>query len=452
MKVLWTCNFILPAIALQLGLEPTNKEGWVQGLAEQTLADQKNNQIQFGIAFPVPDSLLDQREDFFEREFTVNGAVVVGYGFREQTDMPHRQDPALEGRLRKILEAFRPQVVHCFGTEYPHALALCRACAQKDHLLISIQGLCTRIAKAYEANLPENVVKRFTFRDLLKQDNIALQKKKFRLRGEAEREAIQLAGNVGGRTIWDRSNAMEWNPAVRYFEMKETLRRDFYEGKWEKDACEPHSIFLSQGDYPIKGLHYVLLALPAIREAYPDVKVYVAGNNVTAYGTWKEKLKISSYGKYLRDLMKRFDLTQRVVFLGKLGSSEMKKRYLKSSLFVCPSAMENSPNSLGEAMLLGMPCVTSDVGGILSMFTDGEDGIAYQGWREETSRENGEAERIAGNLAAAVLKMWSDPEKEKEYCENARIHALRNHERARNYERTMEIYAKIAEEGSEWKP
>ena len=39
-------------------------------------------------------------------------------------------------------------------------------------------------------------------------------------------------------------------------------------------------------------------------------------------------------------------------------------RYLKSNLFVCCSAIENSPNSLGEAQLLGMPYVASFVGGV----------------------------------------------------------------------------------------
>ena len=63
----------------------------------------------------------------------------------------------------------------------------------------------------------------------------------------------------------------------------------------------------------------------------------------------------------------------------------MKERYLKSGLFVCCSAIENSPNSLGEAMLLGLPCVTADVGGIKSIFDADKDGIMYAGTK---CREN----------------------------------------------------------------
>ena len=42
-----------------------------------------------------------------------------------------------------------------------------------------------------------------------------------------------------------------------------------------------------------------------------------------------------------------------------------------------PSSCENSPNSLGEAMLLGMPCVASNAGGIPDMLAAGREGLLY---------------------------------------------------------------------------
>ena len=53
----------------------------------------------------------------------------------------------------------------------------------------------------------------------------------------------------------------------------------------------------------------------------------------------------------------------------------MCNRYLKSNVFVCPSAIENSPNSLGEAQLLGVPCVASYVGGSMDMMIGNEDNL-----------------------------------------------------------------------------
>ena len=457
MRILWLCNLILPAVAEKLGLEASNKEGWVVGLAEKILKNQKNDEVTFAIAAPVPAPVLASGEDYVEREFDAWGGHAFFYGFREDTDNPHRYDVALEGRMQQIVKHFQPDVVHCFGTEFPHTLAMCKSVPSK-RLLVTIQGVCTKIAEVYEADLPKKVVQRLTLRDFLKKDGIAMQKEKFRLRGNSEREALQLAGNIGGRTAWDRAFAESQNPNANYFQLNETLRSDFYDVTWEEKKAEPHSIFLSQGDYPLKGLHYVLLAMPRIQKRFPDIKVYVAGNGITGYETLKQKLKISSYGKYLRELMHQYHLEDKVVYLGKLSGAEMKEQYLRSSLFLCPSAVENSPNSLGEAMLLGMPCIAANVGGIPSMFTDGADGILFEGHRtlegesslNAKTQDDGEAlARIADQLATAVIEMWSNPEREKEYCKNARVHAMKNHDGRENYRRTMEVYAAIAGEGSE---
>jgi glycosyltransferase involved in cell wall biosynthesis len=53
--------------------------------------------------------------------------------------------------------------------------------------------------------------------------------------------------------------------------------------------------------------------------------------------------------------------------MGSLNEEQMCQRYLRSNVFVCPSAIENSPNSLGEAQLLGVPCIASYVGGSMDM-------------------------------------------------------------------------------------
>ena len=371
MKVLWVCNIALPVIARQLHLEVSNKEGWLSGLAGTLLERRHKNGIELSVAFPMQGNECPEGQEI---------ASMRCYGFPEDVRCPEKYDENLEHALKKIVDKVRPDVVHCFGTEYPHTLAMCRIFPDKDRVLVGLQGLCTLYAQAYFADLPEKVVFSVTFRDWLKRDSLRQQQEKFVLRGNMERESISLAGNVTGRTRWDRDSAAKWNPHARYHLMNETLRPEFYGPVWKAENCIPHSIFVSQGDYPLKGLHYMLLAMPKILEKYPDAQVYVAGNSLVNYGTPKEKLKISAYGRYLRKLLKDGGLADKVSFTGKMSAEQMRDRYLASSLFVCPSSLENSPNSLGEAMLLGMPCVCAAVGGIPSIFTAGEDGILYQGF------------------------------------------------------------------------
>ena len=472
MRVLWLCNIMLPMIAEQLHREVNNKEGWLSGLADACLRHQAENDITLAVAFPVAEELAGAEQYGVQRHIydgnVIWQGVAVGtaegsgaslaetagsrltwYAFREDTVNPHVYEEHLELSLAYIVKTYQPDVVHCFGTEYPHTLAMCRAVEEKSRLLIGIQGLCKVCAEAYFADLPEQVIRSVTLRDVLRRDSLRQQQQKFVLRGEMEAEAIALAGNITGRTAWDKNYTGKWNPKANYFSMNETLRANFYTGHWDVAQCEPHSIFLSQGDYPIKGLHYMLLALPAIREKFPDVKVYVAGNSIIGDGSLVKRLKLSSYGKYLRGLIGRYELEDRVCFLGRLSAEQMKERYLKSNLFVCCSSVENSPNSLGEAMILGLPCVSADVGGISSIFTGGEDGMMYRGFSVEGDR-TGKRDELTANarrLSAAVISMFENVEKQREYGQRARQHALVTHAPDSNYRRLIEIYTEIAGHG-----
>ena len=444
MKVLWLCNVMMPMIAEQLQLEASNKEGWLSGLATVALQRKSENGIELGIAFPAPAKLPADGRETFGKSITVQGATLNCYGFREDVTRPEVYDEGLEKRMQEILEAFQPDIVHCFGTEYPHTLAMCRCVPDKSRLLVGVQGLCTLIADAYFADLPDKVIHSATLRDVIRQDSLVQQKEKFVKRGTMELEAVKLAGNIAGRTEWDRVNTQKWNPNARDYILNETLRQNFYGTAWDGEKCVPHSIFVSQGDYPIKGLHYMLEAMPEILKKYPDARVFVAGNSLVGYGTLKEKLKISAYGKYLRRLICENRLQDKVVFPGRLNAEQMKEQYLRSSVFVCCSSVENSPNSLGEAMLLGMPCVSADVGGIPSIFTGGEDGILYRGHvKGKDSNNTCNFENISKNLADSVIEIWENMEKTKQYCKNARNHAEKTHDRERNYKQMTEIYAKI---------
>lgn len=434
MRVLWLCNIMLPVVAEYLQLEASNKEGWLSGLASVVLQRQDENNIELALTFPA-----SKRMNIEVPVQATNGQRLLKcYSFAGKwKDRPELYDITLEEQLREIIDDFKPDMVHCFGTEYPHTLAMCKVFPGKERILLGIQGLVSACAETYLANLPKTVINSVTLRDILRRDTLKLQQRKFEMRGEMEIEALKLTGNVTGRTAWDKSQVEKWNPKVKYYHMNETLRPIFYSDKWQKEKCESYSIFLSQGDYPLKGLHYMLMALPGIREKYPQVKVYIAGADLTKADSVKEKVKLSAYGKYLRSLIKELQLQEHVCFLGRLDASEMKERYLKSNLFVCCSSLENSPNSLGEAMMLGVPCISANVGGVSSIFTDGKDGILYDGFGEGT------AEKVVKSLTGAVLKMWRDTRKMEEYSRNAAAHARETHNGEKNYQRMVEIYTDI---------
>lgn len=446
MKVLWLCNIMLPRICQEFHIDGSKKEGWISGLLDH-LVRESHEEVTVCIAFPVGRELLSDNKnwmkgsfDYFEGD-NAGKVSIEYYGFYENTVEPWKYEDGLDTALKEILQDAEPDLIHCFGTEYPHTRAAVKAFGKSEKTLIGIQGLCSVYAQAFFANLPEKVKNKKTFRDLVKKDSVLQQKEKYVIRGKYEVEALQGAGHIAGRTAWDRKYASCFHKEAKYHLLRETLRPCFYSGEWSYQECEKESIFVSQGDYPIKGLHYLLLAMPQILNKYPNAKVYVAGNNILRYGI-TAKLKISAYGEFLQSLIKKYHLEEKIIFLGNLDAAKMKEQYLKSNVYLCPSSIENSPNSLGEAMLLKTPVVTADVGGIPSMISM-ENCFMYHGFEKE---EEGELERIAGAIADGICQVFARKGEVLSLTDGARAQGEKNHCGNDNVKQLCAIYREIMEE------
>lgn len=350
-----------------------------------------------------------------------------------QTKLPGRYLPELEARFRTRIRELSPDVIHIWGTEFAHTLAMVNACEALgllDRVVVSIQGLCSVYAPHYAEGVPHSVQKRFTFRDFLKQDNILQQQRSFAVRGDLEEKALRKVRHVIGRTDWDLACTSQINPEAAYHFCNETLRESFYEGQWQYDTCCRHRIFTSSCVYPIKGFHYLLEAFAEVRRVYPDAVLAVPGSSPVSDGIAR-KLRRSSYQKYLAELMEKHGLTGNVEFLGRLTADAMKEQYLKANVFVLPSTIENSPNSLGEAMLLGVPCVAADVGGVTTMLTHRQEGYVYQSTAPYM-------------LAHYIKAVFAREDEAKELGQAARAHALQTHDPHRNLQELLSVYRTLA--------
>ena len=286
MRVLWVCNIMLPVIAQALSQEYSVREGWLSGIlgryletengAELSAADVTDSAaspggrqqgaetvaaLTLGIAFPVAPG----REELSQRlQLGSYKKEVACYGFAEDLEHPERYDSAMEARFLQILEDFQPDLVHIFGTEFPHGYACAKVFHRPERTLVGLQGLCISCADNYMADLPENVQNSRTLRDILKKDSIRQQQEKFYQRAENEKKLLLSVGHVTGRTTFDKTISLEINPSLVYHTMNETMRPQFYSGCWEIEKTVPGEIFISQGDYPLKGFHYLLQAMQEI--------------------------------------------------------------------------------------------------------------------------------------------------------------------------------------------
>ena len=413
MKLLWLCN-ILPG---EVKEKITGKPGsglWMDHVLSdlRTVAD-----ITVRILAPnaeEAEGVLDENCSF--SAFRTKGQF--------------RYDPELEQWFGNELKQYKPDVMHIWGTEYAHTLAMVNAAEREnllDHTVVSIQGLCSIYAGHYAEGVPNRFFYGATFRDIIRRDNIWKQQKKFALRGALEVKALKKARHVIGRTAWDKACMELITPGAAYHFCNETLRQSFYNQTWQYDACRKHRIFASSCVYPVKGFHYLLEAFAEVVKRYPDATIAVPGKNFLNV----DPLHQNSYHRYLSQLVRRHKLEDKICFLGKLSAEGMKQAYLEANVFAMPSTIENSPNSLGEAMLLGVPCVAADVGGVTTMMTHEKEGFVYQSTAPYM-------------LAHYICQVFAMEDAAASLGQAAREHALCTHDPEKNLRDLLNIYNTLA--------
>lgn len=423
-KVLWVCNVPIPKIANDMGIKVPNICGWLTGFANEI---ELQSDIELHICFPqLAEKHINKGKIGNVSYYSFSQPKVMG--FLPAEDQLHASSDMVN-HIKEIIQQVKPDVLHIFGTEYPHALVAAKVFGKPEKTVVSIQGLTSVCWKHYNTGIPYRELKRFTLSSIVR-GNLLKQAERLKKRGRNEIEVIKSVEHVIGRTDWDQACVKQINPNVQYHFCNESLRDSFYTGEWSYENCEKYSIFMSQAATPIKGLHYMVEALHEVLQLYPLTHLYIAGNDLTNTESLYNKLKISPYGKYINRLIRKYQLYNNITFTGQLSEQQIKERFLKSNVYVLASTVENSPNSLGEAMLLGLPSICSDVGGVKNMMNHGSEGYVYQS----------DAPYM---LSYYLKKIFSDVEKTVCMGNNAREHAHKTHDRKRNASRLIEIYRDI---------
>jgi glycosyltransferase involved in cell wall biosynthesis len=417
MKILWITNIILPAPAKFVGLPTPVTGGWMYGLMDEL---SKIKGIEFAVATV-----------YSGRHLKIINEKGVGYFLLPCRNILKYQK-YLEGYWNEVCNSFEPDIVHIHGTEYPHGLACMRKRPDLNYI-VSIQGILSVYQQYYLGGVPYiDIIRNITFRDIARMDTLFHAKNEMRKRSSWEKEYFRRTKHVIGHKSWDRVHAGILGPGARFHFCNDTLREKFYTTKkWEIDNCRKHSLFICQGAYPHKGLHQVLKAVAMLKSEFPNLRISVAGPIIARSATWKDRLRRSGYGSYIRRMIRCYNLEAHIEFPGELDEEKILDAYLNANVFVCPSMIENNPNSLGEAQILGVPCVAAYVGGVPEMVIQGETGILYR--YEEVEM-----------LADAIRRLFMDTEYAKKISFQGTIAAENRHNSLTNSERMRSIYFNLA--------
>lgn len=364
MKILWITNLLFPeAMSRMTGnCELKTTGGWMLGLSD-ILVEQSGVCLSVATVSNLVKSLTRIKGKNITYYVIPLGKGNIVY------------NKTYELYWKQIKKEVQPDVVHIHGTEFTHGLAYVNACGN-EKIVVSIQGLKYGIAPYYCAGLTwKEIYRNITFHDIFK-GGIYKEQRRFYQTAKLEIDILRKVNHIIGRTSWDMAYVRAINPNATYHCCNEILRKEFYDNDyWEYEKCTKHSIFLSQAGYPVKGLHQVINALPFVQHYYPDTTIRIAGRDITYNkGLWGI-LHFTGYGKIIKDLIRKYHMEHKIIFLGHLNAKQMKQEYLHCNLFICPSSIENSPNSLGEAQILGVPCIASYVGGIPDMMQNNENGL-----------------------------------------------------------------------------
>lgn len=405
MKVLIIASMFPASVTkILFGTEITDRAGWINSTVHY-LENEKDIELTYLVPKPSDESLQTIRQ--------IGSVTYCQFAYSDPED------------IKPFFLNNQFDVIHVFGSEYAYIKDI-YPFLPLDRTLFYIQGLIEPYYEQYLAGLGH-----FKEMDPITLAVIRYTAKLFRKRGEGELLVYPNAKHVAGRTAWDKAYVDKINKQYTYHYLSESLRDSFYEDEiWNKTDCLPHTIFMSQGNYPIKGLHMALCILKRVREQYPDVILNVGGPNLYTETSLATKFGIS-YVSFIKRLIHRYKLEENVHFLGMLDEKQVKEQLLQANVFLSPSSIENSPNSLQEAMLTGTPCISSDVGGVRSIVTNTEQCILYS--FEDTEQ-----------AAKDICRMFRDSSLQESLSKKGRARALITTNRKKNGEELMRIYEAIA--------
>ena len=420
MKVLWTVNLIPAEVSVKLGMTAEVLGGWVESMAEQL---RKNSDIELGIVCKCENDI-----SFVE---TINGITYFSLYYTPSTSLAE-----LEEKCDKIVSDFKPDIINIEGTEFLHARAM--QLTAKKHCIPAVVSLQGILNGQYAYQCGQLQIDDMMFSKSLTEVFAAwimhLRKTKwYKPRMKSEKEIIENADYILGRTTWDRAHSYAINPNAKYYPCSRVLRAPFYEEKWSIEKAERHSIYVGNGYHALKGLHFVVMALPYLVREYPDVKVYVAGYKPYAENDKRSFIK-KGYAAYLKKLIFDLGVQNHIEFTGPLKARQVAEKLSKVNTYVLCSAVENSPNTLGEAMMVGTPCVAAYVGGVADMAEDGKEALFFR---------NDDPKLLAWNLK----RVFDDDALALSLSEAGKKRAIITHDPERNAQMLIDAYTDILREG-----
>lgn len=350
MKVLW---FSPTSSCYKKNTQGHNGGGWISSLEEQI---RNKEEVELAVAFfhDVEALKIEEKGVVYypiKRNKSILSRFLRFFFFK-------REDTKDLEILKKIVDDFQPDLIHFWGTENPFGLV---ASYKQIPSIFHLQGLMLPCLNAWLP--PKYSLFDYFISQGLSPIKILLQIRAYLFNKHAAKREIEIlkkAQAIMGRTEWDKAYSSLYAPQAKYFHCQEILRDIFYKKEERKLGEKP--IIVSTLSGPLyKGHDVVLKTAKVLRESgLSDFEWRVFGVDNLRFAEKKTKIKSQDVN---------------VKAYGVVSAETLKQELLQSTAYVHTSYIDNSPNSVCEALLVGVPVVAMNVGGVSSIVKDKQNGF-----------------------------------------------------------------------------
>lgn len=361
MRVLWIGGFGLKSLN-DNNTSGYNGGGWLASLKKEII---KCSDVTLGIAFC--------KEHCFQKVVQDNISYYVVPNYHKSRkdkylDFIHIKDVTrdeiqwshYENQLKMVIDDFKPDVIEIFGSEFYFSLAA--RVSKHIPTVLHFQGILSLYIYIF---LPPGISK---WQYIMSGKGLKGKYNNFQYLAYWQRSAyrekavLKAVPHVIGRTDWDKQAIAVLNPNAKYHYGGEILRDVFYENK---ERTIPSKITISSTiSFPTyKGYDVILKVANILKnELHLDFVWNVYGNINPDF--MEKQVGLRHEGVDVR-------------LCGVASPTQLRDALLESTMYFHPSYTENSPNSVCEAQILGVPVVASRVGGTDSLVEHGKTGFLY---------------------------------------------------------------------------
>lgn len=350
MRVLWFTNTPSNYNVMNGGF---NGGGWISSL-ETEISKHKDIDLAVSFIYPrQPFKTQIENVTYYPIEFPKQNKFITLKNILKGTYPINKEEI---NTFLRVIDDFKPDIIEIFGSEQSFGLISTKTTVP---IILHIQGIINPYLSAY---LPPFISWiDFYLQDINPRRIIYnyINKKKWIIQSKQEKEILKNISYYIGRTEWDKRVTKLYNPKCKYFYGSEILRNPFYFFE-ERHIPSKLTIVTTISDPLYKGFDLILKTANLLKVNYNlDFEWKVFGNINPRFIESKVHINSDEVG---------------IILMGVGNAQDIKNALLSCTCFFHPSYIDNSPNSLCEAQMLGCTVISTNVGGISSLIEDGETG------------------------------------------------------------------------------